>query len=305
MLARAGLLTALLMAVAVPVRSQAPPDPLVRDETLQKLTEHVWVIPDASTPMVPNVGIVVGSVATLVIDTGLGPRNGEAVMRAVEQVSPEDNAVYIVTTHVHPEHDLGASAFPNTVRMIRSRDQEKDIAEFGKAMLETFSRRSPAAADLLRGAQYRKADIVFDSGRDIDLGGVVAHIIAIGPNHTRGDTVIRVESDRVLFSGDVAMKGQPVFASPYSSLNHWLASLARLNAMAPWRIVPSHGPIGGVEYVAGYRAYLTRIRDRTQALKAQGRSADQAVDILTKEFSAQYPDANRLGGAIRNAYAGS
>jgi glyoxylase-like metal-dependent hydrolase (beta-lactamase superfamily II) len=290
------------LALAAPVLAQAPPDPVVHEETLQKLTEHVWVIPDASVPLVPNVGIVVGTAATLVIDTGLGPRNGEAVMRAVEQVSPEDNALYIVTTHVHPEHDLGASAFPATARMIRSRDQEKDIAEFGLTLAEAFARRSPATADLLRGAQYRKADIVFDSGRDIDLGGVVAHIIAMGPNHTRGDTVVRVESDRVLFTGDVAMKAQPSFASPYSSLDHWLESLTRLNAMAPWRIVPSHGPIGGIEYVAGYRRYLTVIRDRTRALKAEGKSADQAVRLLTAELRGQYPDANRLGGAVRAAY---
>jgi glyoxylase-like metal-dependent hydrolase (beta-lactamase superfamily II) len=39
----------------------------------------------------------------------------------------------------------------------------------------------------------------------------------MGPNHTLGDTIVWIESDRVLFSGDIAMRAQPAFASIHSS----------------------------------------------------------------------------------------
>jgi hypothetical protein len=49
-----------------------PPTPIVKENTTIKISEHVYVIPDSSyTPLVPNIGIIVGSKATLVVDTGL------------------------------------------------------------------------------------------------------------------------------------------------------------------------------------------------------------------------------------------
>jgi glyoxylase-like metal-dependent hydrolase (beta-lactamase superfamily II) len=126
----------------------------------------------------------------------------------------------------------------------------------------------------------------------------------MGPNHTTGDTIIWIESDHILFAGDLAMRAQPAFASPQSSLRHWLASLDRLEAFKPAIIVPSHGPTGnGSDFIAGYRAYLTAIRDRTVAEKGAGRSAEQAVEAVTAAFGDGAPDKARLAGAIKVGYA--
>src|SRR5262245_61063963 len=78
-------------------------DPLVRENATVKLAAHTYVIPDANVGLVPNVGIVVGSRGTLVIDPGLGKRNGEAVLREVAKVS-KNAELYIASTHFHPEH---------------------------------------------------------------------------------------------------------------------------------------------------------------------------------------------------------
>ena len=48
-----------------PSSGQAPPAPLIRENATVKLAEHVWAIPDFNVSLVPNVGIVVGSKATL------------------------------------------------------------------------------------------------------------------------------------------------------------------------------------------------------------------------------------------------
>ena len=61
-------------ALSAQQRGQGPP-PLVKENATAKVADHVYVIPDNSVPVVPNVGIVVGNKSTLVIDTGLGPRN--------------------------------------------------------------------------------------------------------------------------------------------------------------------------------------------------------------------------------------
>ena len=299
------LLAALVVALAVPAAAQqpaAPPDPLVRENTTQKISDHVHVIPDNSVPLVPNVGIIVGSRATLVVDTGLGGRNAQTILKEVAKVS-RNKELYLVTTHFHPEHDLGAHAFPANTQMIRSKDQQADIAEFGPQTAKLFSQRSPLTAELLKDAEYRKADIVFDTERNLDLGGVKVRILAMGANHTRGDTAVFVQPDGVLFSGDVAMMPLPAFASPYSKLSRWLTSLDRLEALKPKRIVPSHGPMGDVAIIGGYRAYLKTVQARAAELKKQGKTLDETVATVTSELAAKYPDKGRMTGAVRAAYA--
>jgi glyoxylase-like metal-dependent hydrolase (beta-lactamase superfamily II) len=296
-------LSALLAAIAAaPALAQqtAPQPSLVREGVTEHLTRYVWAIPDGGASLVPNVGIVVGKKSVLVIDTGMGTRNAETVLREVAKVGA-GKPIYIVTTHVHPEHDMGAHAFPKDSKLIRSKDQIEDIAAgAGMSLVPVFAQRSALNVELLEGAKHRDADIVFDKDYTLDLGGIKAKFYAMGTNHTHGDTAILV--DGVLFSGDVAMRPQPSFANPTATISHWLKSLDRLEALKAKQIVPSHGSFGDETIIGGYRAYLTRIRDRSAELKKAGKTQDEAVQIITDEMSRQYPDKNRLAGAIRAGY---
>jgi glyoxylase-like metal-dependent hydrolase (beta-lactamase superfamily II) len=296
----ASITSGLLLATLASAQQPPAPASLVRAGVTGKITSHVWAIPDGSANLVPNVGIIVGRKAVLVVDTGMGLRNGQTVLAEVGKVA-RGKPIYIVTTHVHPEHDMGAHAFPQDSKLIRSQDQVEDIAAgAGMILVPGFAQRSALNAELLKDAHHRPADITFADSYTLDLGGVKAKIYAMGTNHTHGDTVVLV--DGVLFSGDVAMKPQPSFANPTAKISHWLASLDRLEAMKPQHVVPSHGPWGDRAIIDGYRAYLSRIRDRTAELKRAGRTQDEALQIITDEMSAQYPDKNRLAGAIRAGY---
>ena len=231
------------LGTAPAIIAQTPQTPTVKVEGLRQISPHVYVIPDNSVPLVPNIGYIVGDRAALVIDTGLGPPNGAAVYETAKKLAGAKR-LYLVTTHVHPEHDLGAQAFPGTTTLIRSTDQVRDIAEFGLQVAKVFAGRSAANAELLKDADFRKADVTFEGSYDLDLGGLQVKLTAMGPNHTAGDTIIWIESERILFAGDLAMRAQPAFASPHSNLRQWLESLDRLEALKPAVIVPSHGPTG-------------------------------------------------------------
>jgi len=297
------LCLALVVTLLAPqfAAAQTPPAPHIKPENRIQVSPHVHVIPDNSVPLVTNIGIIVGDRAVLVVDTGLGPPNGAKVLAEAQKLGGS-RALYLVTTHVHAEHDLGAQAFPASTTLIRAIDQGEDIAEFGLTQAQNFASRSPAHAEMLKGAEYRKADITFERDYDLDLGGVRVKLYAMGSNHTRGDTAIWVEGDRVLFAGDIAMKAQPAFSSSYSNLRQWLASLDRLEALNPTIVVPSHGPNGDVGFIKGYRDYLTEVRDRTVAEKRAGKTVEQATEIVTAALAARYPDRARLGGAIKTAF---
>jgi glyoxylase-like metal-dependent hydrolase (beta-lactamase superfamily II) len=280
---------------------QPPAPPMVRDGVTEKVSDHVWVIPDNSVPMVPNVGIVVGSKATLVIDTGLGARNGATVMREVARVSTNRD-LYLVTTHVHPEHDLGAGGFPAHTRVIRSDDQVDEIAANGLDMAKRFSAISPLHAELLQGAEFRRADVIFEKEHALDLGGVSVKIVAMGFNHTRGDTATFVEPDKVLFSGDVSMTLLPSVGNG-ASLDQWVASQDRLASLQPSRVVPSHGPSGDASIMTRTKAFVTTVQRRTAELKKAGKTLDETLATLQAELAPTYGASPRMAGPIRAAYA--
>ncbi|MBY0495330.1 MAG: MBL fold metallo-hydrolase [Cyanobacteria bacterium] len=274
-----------------PAGGATPPPPLIRENATVKLADHVWAIPDFNVGLVPNVGIIVGSTATLVVDTGLGPRNGEAIVREMKTVSGNAD-VYVVTTHYHPEHSLGAGAFTGA-KLVMTKMQQQDMTELGKGIQDTFASRSVLNKELLSGVPYPTPDILFDREHRLDLGGVHVRLFWRGPSamHTRGDTMVFVEEDRVLFTGDVVMSQRFLAAQNNSSLKTWLSVLDELTALKPLHVVPSHGQLGDAALIARDRAFIQAVQARVGALKREGKSIDDAVAAVIAEIAPQYPES--------------
>jgi len=281
------------------------PDPLVKEDATVKLAPHTYVIPDGNVGLVPNVGIIVGSRATLVIDPGLGRRNGETVLREVAKIS-KNTELYIASTHFHAEHTTGYVAFPASAKYINSTVQEAEFEQSGMQMVQMFSGRSATTAEILKDAARRSAAITFDRDYTLDLGGVRVRFIVVGPTHTKGDTTFFVDGDNVLFAGDVVMNNSFLAASAVSSMKAWLAAFDTLEALKPQTVVPAHGEVGPGTIIATNRTVMQGVQARARALKAEGRTADETAKTVQAEFQAQHPDwprANGLAAAARSAYA--
>lgn len=291
--------------------AQAPdpavPAPMIERNEAQKVSDHVYVILDKNRSFVPNIGIIVGDRATLVIDTGLGLPNGEIVLEEAKKLSTNEE-LYVVSTHYHSEHDLGAGAFPATATMIRSRDQQQDLDEFRLSHAERFSSMSATMAGLLVGADYRQADVYFEDEYSLDLGGVTVQMYAVGPAHTRGDTVFLVEQDSVLFAGDVAMRRYPRLASPTSGVRVWLEALQVIASLPVELVVPSHGPMGDASVIEKNAEFFSLLQSRSAELKARGRSEDEVAELLATELAPSFSDwdsegIGRINPAARVAFA--
>ena len=212
-----------------------------------------------------------------------------------------------MTTHYHPEHSLGASAFKGA-KLLMTRIQQQDMTELGQQIQDTFAKRSPLTAELLNGVAYPTPDILFDREHRLDLGGVHARLMWRGPAtmHTRGDTLVFVEEDRVLFTGDVVMSQRFLAAQNNSSITTWLATLDELMALKPARVVPSHGSIGDATMIARDRAFLQAVQARVSELKRAGKSLDEAVAAIGAEIAPSYPEWGNPAGAaavVRAAFA--
>ena len=282
-------------------RGRGPaPDPLVPASATEQVAEHTYVISDRNIGGVPNVGIVIGTRAALVIDPGLGRRNGETVLRELRTLT-ETGEIYIASTHYHPEHTTGYVAFPSSAQYVNSTVQEQEFAEEGQRVIDAFASRTPVMGDLLRDAERRVADITFDREHTLDLGGVQVRMLVVGPTHTRGDTGLFVEGDNVLFAGDVVMNNSFLAANDGSSVTAWLAAFDVFEAMGPETIVPAHGEVGDGTLIPIQRETMLGIQARALELKAQGRSAEEAGETVRAEAQAMHPTWGRVNGVASAA----
>ena len=280
-------------AIAVANAQQVVPHvpvPLVQEHKTVRVSAHVYVIPDGRVNLVPNIGFIVGTKATLVVDAGMGPKNGQTVLRELAGVS-KNSAVYLTTTHFHPEHVTGAQAFPSSTIIIRNEVQQDEVVKKQPERIENFSQRSSEIKALLQDVKPRPPDILFDRELKLDLGGVTARLFWRGPAHTKGDTYIFVEEDGVLFTGDVIVnRFFPIMPDAESSGKNWLAILDDLEAIHPRIVVPGHGEVGDASLFGKEHDYLRTVQSRVEELKKQGMSSEETAKLLTKEIRAKYPD---------------
>jgi glyoxylase-like metal-dependent hydrolase (beta-lactamase superfamily II) len=299
--ALAGCLAALPLAAAA---QQMPFDtrPMLPENTARQLSPHAWVILGF-----PNVGVVVGKKATLVIDTGLGARNGAIVAQEAAKLSPKGNRLYLTTTHFHPEHASGQGGFPAGTIVIRPKAQQTELERDGPRMLGFFGNLSPQIKELLTGAGTGKADVLYDREHSLDLGGVHVRLYWFGHAHTEGDEVIMVEEDSLMFSGDVVQdRISPNFTCDACSPRQWIAVIDQVAPLKPRLVAPDHGPMGDGALIGKERAFLVDLQERATALKKQGKSADEAGRIIQTEFQARHPEwggLNNIPTSVKHAYA--
>jgi glyoxylase-like metal-dependent hydrolase (beta-lactamase superfamily II) len=281
---------AAVFCISVPASAQQA-DHLLSRANLSRVAAHTWMIKGF-----PNVGIVVGKHATLVIDTGMGTKNGEIVSGIALALSPKGQKLYLTTTHYHAEHASGDGGFPPGTVVIRPRVQQAELESEGQKLMDSFSSRSQQDKALLQGVRIKPADILFDKDYRLDLGGVNVRMFWFGAAHTRGDEVTQVEPDNVLFTGDVVQnKTGPNFYCSECTPSSWLAVLGHVAALRPNLIVPDHSDVGGDSLIAQERAFLLDLQSRAMVLKAQGKSADEAGRMVTEEFQAKYQGWSGLG----------
>ncbi len=154
--------------------AMAQNQPLLPENSVTRVSDHVYAIVGW-----PNVGIIVGDRATLVVDTGMGPRNGATVVREAQKLA-KGPKLYLTTTHFHPEHAAGDAAFPPGAILIRPAVQQEEMLGRGTEFLDMFRGRSPQFKELLQDVKLRTPDVLFD--REAKLwshGRVRVHVVHV------------------------------------------------------------------------------------------------------------------------------
>jgi len=276
------------------------PAPLINPDGLIALTENVFVIPDNFVRLVPNIGIIVGSEATLIVDTGLGPANGKTVQDAVNSVS-ENETLYVVTTHYHPEHSLGVDGLSNDAVFIASEAQLQEMLN-GEQIKNNFASRSSTNRELIGDSSYPVPDETFQTSMELNLGDISVELNSVGPLHTKGDLIIHVKDESVLFSGDIVM-GEiiPSVDAENGSFEQWSETLEYLDQLDADIIVGSHGSVGGPDLIDTWQDLIIDIVSSLEESINNGDSESRSVQLVMDSLTNKYPTWRNDDRRIRNA----
>lgn len=274
---------------------ETPPPPVITGRPVE-IAAGVFVVPDGGVELVPNIGVIVGERAALVVDAGLGPRNG-AIVRSIAEELAGDLPLILTLTHFHPEHGFGAQAFADST-IVYNRKQHEEFRQKAPGYLGMFSGFGDAIAQELADVEFIDPQIVYDGTVDLDLGGKTVQLRTWGPAHTREDQGVYLPAEKILFVGDlIENRSFPVlpFFPPHETevdARQWMAVLEELQRMDVQTVVPGHGELGDLGLAATAHEYLSLLESVTNRLADEGQDPEKIPGIVVPELIARFPDWN-------------
>ncbi|MBT2232331.1 MBL fold metallo-hydrolase [Nonomuraea sp. NEAU-A123] len=270
-------------------------EPIVEITQVRELARDLVVIPNRRVELVPNIGVIGGDRSVLVVETGMGPRNGETVLAFATEYA-KGRKLYLTTTHFHPEHAFGAQAFAGEATYLVNGAQAADLAGKGPGYLEMFRGLGAPIARELEDVELVAPDAVYDGAYELDLGGRVVRLRATGRAHSKGDQVVTVPDAGVLFTGDLVDAGQfsifpwfPPYDTDVSGLG-WIEVMRSLVATDPNVVVPGHGDISGRQLLVDVRDYLELLRDETWVRRDSAMTQEAIVEEVRALMIERHPE---------------
>ena len=230
----------------------------------------------------PNTGIVIGDDSVMVIDTQATPVMAQDVIRRIREVTDKPIR-YVVLSHYHAVRVLGASAY-RPEHIIASQGTWDLIVERGEADMKSEIERFPRlfrSVESIPGLTW--PNIVFSNEMTLWMGKLEVRIMHLGRGHTKGDTVVWLPKNKILFSGDLVEYA----ATPYTGdayLQDWPRTLERIRALKPERLVPGRGdalmnPAQVEEGLQGTQAFVTRMFESVR----KGAKAGKPLQAIYRE----------------------
>jgi glyoxylase-like metal-dependent hydrolase (beta-lactamase superfamily II) len=252
-----------------------------------KLSDHAYAYTAEGDP---NTGIVIGDDAVMVIDTQATPVMAQDVIRRIRAVTDKP-IKYVVLSHYHAVRVLGASAYrpehiiasEDTLSMIKERGEEDKASEIGR-----FPRLFRNVESVPPGLTW--PTLTFSGRMTLLLGKLEVQLLQLGRGHTKGDTVVWLPSERILFAGDLVEYD----ATPYAGdayFSDWPATLDRIAAMQPAQLVPGRGAAlqNEAEVKAGLDGTRSFVSDVFAAVKAGAGAGRDLKSVYASTLDAVRP----------------
>ena len=249
-----------------------------------------------------NIGFIIGSKGIAVIDSGGTFKVGQRFREAIRQVS-DLPVLYVINTHVHPDHIYGNAAFledkPQFVghhKLAGAMDSRKDA----------YSRMHQEwMGEAFAGSEMVKPTLAVTDATTLDLGDRQLTLQAHPVAHTSTDLTVIDSKTSTLWSGDLLFVERT--PSIDGDLKGWIAVTENLGNLSVNQTVPGHGPV--VTNLKGaldnQQRYLTVLLSDIRASISKGEMMESAMNTAAaseKDKWVLFEIVNRRN--VNNTYPG-
>jgi len=223
-----------------------------------------------------NAGLVTDGDQTLLVDTLFDLPLTAQMLKSMRDAVPAARHIRkLINTHANGDHTFG-NQLVEGAEIIACRACAEEYAE------------TPPEAFALRAAMWKQAGeggaffhelmgsrfdwrglvntpptTVFDNTMEVTVGNKRLVLTHLGSAHTRGDVLVHVPADRILFSGDLLfVGGHPVLWE--GPIENWIKACNYILSLDVDVIVPGHGPISEKPAVCELKAYFEYIAAETR-----------------------------------------
>ena len=225
-----------------------------------------------------NISFVVGSLGVAVIDTGGSFKVGNQLRDAIKNVTPLP-ILYVINTHVHPDHIFGNAAFKQDKPAFVGHAKLGDAMQLRQEAYDKLNSRYLGAD--AKGSEIVKPTVLVKEPMDLDLGDRSLKVTPYPNAHTNTDISVIDSKTSTLFTGDLLfIERTPVIEGDIKGL---IAAIETLKTYPVKQVVPGHGPvaadwIGALNNEQRYlNAVLTDIRATIKSGGDMGKAMDTAA----------------------------
>ena len=265
--------------------STACAEPLAVEEVAEGIFVHTGSHQDANRENhgdIANIGFVVGDRGIAVIDTGGSARLGQRLREAVKSVT-DLPILYVINTHVHPDHIFGNIAFagdePEYIGHVQLPRQMAARGDYYLARLDEFIGKGQAEGTKV---VLPTRTVAIGKPVELDIGGRVLILIAYPQAHTNNDLTVMDLKTGTLWTGDLVFMER--IPSMDGSILGWKKVLERLREMKITKVIPGHGPASAPWPVAqdAQSRYFDVLIEGIRPIIQRGGTIPEAVAVVGK-----------------------
>lgn len=222
-----------------------------------------------------NASFVMGSKGVAVIDTGGSIKVGKQLREAIRKVTPLP-VLYVINTHVHPDHIYGNAAFLD--------DKPEFVGHYKLSVAMELRREQYAKinAKLLgedaKGSELVKPTMTVKTTLELDLGDRKLVLTAHPNAHTNTDVSVLESKTNTEFTGDLLfIERTPVLEGDIKGM---IAEVEKFKSQPIKQVVPGHGPAtkNWLQAVENEQRYLNTLLTDIRASIKKGESMESTMN---------------------------
>lgn len=242
----------------------------------------------------PNCGVVIGEDSCMVIDCRATPALAREMIADIGTVTDKP-ITRIFLTHYHAVRVFGRAAFGDVHTVIASKNTLDLIRERGQQDFESEVRRFPrlfAGVEEVPGLTW--PNVTFEREMTWWMNGMEVKLMHLGRGHSKGDSVLWLPEQKVLFAGDL-VENQAALYCGDAYLHRWRGTLDEVAALGAETVIPGRGgAIMGKENVAGAIGrtvgFINDLLAYTEQVVENEGSLKEAFDHVYGKMTPKYGD---------------